>query len=287
MGRFPILLAAAALLAACARSSDALVVDLRAYGSVADYAAALDGAVVCLAGGPGVMGSVAGRVDAAPEHMVTLDPFCIHRYEVTNAQYQAFLVSTGHRPPLHWETVLLETAAPPLPIVGIGWSDAGEYCHWAGGRLPTEAEWERACRGTDGRTYPWGSEWDPSRVNATAAGVLEAPITGALGNPGGDGPGLRPVGRLEAGSTPEGIVGLCGNAAEWVADWYDPAAYRTLSSVNPEAPGPEWSHSVRGGGWYVPTANQASLPDLVSCSARDASHSVTNLRIGFRCVFSP
>ena len=240
-------------------------------------------AVVCFPGGPGPMGSDDGPPNQQPEREVVLSPFCIGRYEVTNAQYQRYQQTMGRPAPHYWPVA---ENGSLLPVVGVAWDEAAGFCEWAGGRLPTEAEWERAGRGTGSRRFPWGNEWDSDLANVTA--VVLDPVDGPL--PGVQGQEveeavLEPVGSRPVAATAEGVHDLCGNAAEWVADWYDPAVYRTLGPVDPIATGPEWSHVVRGGGWFIPTDRTEVVPGMVSCAARDASHAVHNLRIGFRCAF--
>ena len=104
------------------------------------------------------MGSDDGNDDEKPRHRVDLDSYSIDRYEVTNALYKRFMEATARAAPRHWSRSDLNGAAQP--VVGVSWHDADAYCRWAGKRLPTEAEWEKAARGDDGRTYPWGERWE-------------------------------------------------------------------------------------------------------------------------------
>lgn len=128
-----------------------------------EAAADLDHEVVSIPAGSFVVGFAGGRANEAPPHEVRLDAYTIDRYEVTVAQYVAFVTATGWRRPGNWD------ALPPslpgnLPVTHVAWRDAASYCEWAGTRLPTEAEWERAAKGDDARRYPWGDEWDPDRA---------------------------------------------------------------------------------------------------------------------------
>ena len=206
-----------------------------------------------------VMGSDSGRPDAAPARLVYLDGFSIQRSEVTNAQYRRFVVATGAAPLPTWVAGFFGLQEGDLPAAGVAWDEASAYCAWAGMRLPTEAEWEKAARGTDARPYPWGWAWDSHRSNAS--GVAPDPVGG------------RPE-----GASPYGVLDLSGNVAEWVADYYDPDYYREAPDRNPPGPVVVMGHVQRGGSWASPI-------DQVTTTFRDASHSGTpDLRAGFRCA---
>jgi formylglycine-generating enzyme required for sulfatase activity len=265
---------------------------LAADGDGRLLATALDRCTAPITAGWFLMGSAAGRPNERPERRVYLDAFRIDRYEVTNAQYQRFVALSGRAAPPHWRGGLPPAGTAAHPVLAVGWDDAAAYCSWAGRRLPTEAEWERACRGTDGRTYPWGDTWDPSLANiASGLPLVETqprptdPAWRLVAEPqpaGGLGP--RPVGSLPGGASPEGVLDLAGNAAEWVGDWYGWDGYAGLPERNPVAAGPPWNHVVRGAGWLDPWARPDWVARDARCSARDSSHVTVDVRFGFRCA---
>jgi formylglycine-generating enzyme required for sulfatase activity len=179
------------------------------------------------------MGSDHGPEDEQPARQVRLTQgFWIYRHEVTNAQWAKFLAARpGHQPPKYADVPRL--MRPDQPAVAISWEDATAYAQWAGGRLPTEAEWEYAARGADGRRYPWGNlEPDPRRA------VFYRSI--GLGHP-------EAPGRRQAGASPFGVLDMSGNVWEWCADYYGP--YEPNSRVNPRGPKDGEKHVVRGGSW--------------------------------------
>jgi eukaryotic-like serine/threonine-protein kinase len=186
---------------------------------------------VMIPAGPFTQGSTKGDEDERPMRKVTLKAFAIDRTEVTRGDYAACVAAHRCKPVVvpaaapgppavaasgDPSAVVSSSAAddPKLPVTGVDWSDAQAYCRFAGGRLPTESEWEKAARGTDGREYPWGAEADCARGNwGTFDG--EGPCAGK--NPGHP----VPVGRYPNGASPYGVLDLGGNVWEWVADKYD------------------------------------------------------------------
>jgi len=202
-----------------------------------------------------VMGSDDGPASSRPARRVFLETFAIERTEVTAAAFVDFLAATDQS----------EGGTPmqaDLPAVGVLWRQADGYCRWAGRRLPTEAEWEKAARGTDARRYPWGMDWDSALANTTDNGS-RGPVA----------PGTYPE-----GASPYGLLDMSGNVAEWVADYFDPAYYLVAPEINPLGPAEVLDHGLRGGSWDSPA-------DQVTTFFRDSSHSVMpNNRVGFRCA---
>lgn len=174
-----------------------------------------------------------------PPHSVTLGDYRIDRSEVTAGDYRR-CVETGPcaAPPFASGGKRFEQ--PELPITMVSWSEASTYCKWRGGRLPTEAEWERAARGLAGRRFPWGSTYDPYIANGGRLGL----------DPFEDKDGyleLAPVGALPFSRTPDGIVDLAGNAEEWVADWF--GAYPEGAVSDPRGPETGDEKVIRGGSY--------------------------------------
>lgn len=211
---------------------------------------------VLVPAGPFIMGSDTGESDAAPARMVTLDAFWIDRTEVTNAQYATFLNERGNQVEggVTWvdfsdEQILLTTDGASFepkdgyadhPVVEVSWFGARAFCEWAGRRLPNEAEWEKAARGEDSRTYPWGE----ATLTCAAANFWEQP-NGCIGH-------TTPVGAYPDGASPYGALDMAGNVWEWVSDWYDPAYYSVAPGDNPAGPPSGDSRVQRGGSYFDP-----------------------------------
>ena len=195
-----------------------------------------DPSMAVVPAGEFTMGSQTGDSDEQPAHQVYVDTFSIDKYEVTVAQYAAFLQAKGVEPPPDWKT-MNQPAHQKRPATNMDWVDAYGYCKWAGKRLPTEAEWEKAARGTDGRLYPWGND-PPTPLHANYAKI------------GSNSHGtLLPVGTLEAGKSPYGVYDMAGNVWEWVSDWYDNDFYKNSPSQNPTGPPRGGFKVIRGGSW--------------------------------------
>lgn len=145
-------------------------------------------------------------LDEHPEQKVHLPAFYIDRYEVTNRWYTRFAQATRSRTPINWPKGRVPPGREDYPVTEVNWYDADRFCRWMGKHLPTEAQWEKAARGPDGRQYPWGQEFDKNRANTGESGY-------------GD---LTPVGSFESGKSPYGVYDMSGNVWEWVEDWYQP-----------------------------------------------------------------
>jgi formylglycine-generating enzyme required for sulfatase activity len=167
---------------------------------------------VAIPGGPFTAGSTRGDEDERPVRKVTVKAFAIDRTEITRGDYAA-CVTAGHCKATAEKTVA-DGPEAKLPVTGVDWSDAQAYCKFAGGRLPSEVEWEKAARGTDGREYPWGNDIDCTHAN-WGSFEGEGPCAGK--NPG------HPVavGQYPTGASPYGLLDMGGNVWEWVADRYD------------------------------------------------------------------
>jgi iron(II)-dependent oxidoreductase len=219
--------------------------------------------MVKIPAGSFTMGSDNGAEDEAPAHQVDLPAFEIDKFEVTNADFAQFVKAAGYQTDAekekrtkNWQSVA--EGKDNHPVVFVSWNDATAYCQWIGKRLPTEAEWEKAARGTDGRTYPWGNEWDPSKVNAKETGLRGTAVVGSFG----------------AGASPYGVEDMAGNVWEWTADWYEAYPGSTYKS---DYFGQEFK-VLRGGAWF-------ETADFVRTTVRNAnSQTAANDDIGFRCA---
>ena len=243
-----------------------------------------------------------GLPDEHPARLVYLGAFWIDRYEVTNADYEKFVRATGYEPPANANpaSTLWEHNAPlpgieQHPVVNVSWLDAIAFCRWAEKRLPTEAEWEKAARGPDGRVYPWGNEWDFEKANSAS---YWAKRTVQFNNSvdweafwlKGDGAaisrekGIRgevltlPIASFPAGASPYGALDLAGNAAEWVQDWYNPNYYRTAPASDPQGPERGAIKAMRGGSWLKPAVSLRTTDrDWGTMDSRPSG-------TGFRCA---
>jgi formylglycine-generating enzyme required for sulfatase activity len=240
--------------------------------------------------------------DEAPQRLVYLSAFLIDRHEVTNDDYVRFVRATGHRIPENpkpastlWEDGRPLPGIGNHPVVNVSWDDAVAYCRWLGKRLPTEAEWEKAARGTDGRRFPWGNDWDYNKANSASywAGRTIDFQSGADWDAfwvAGEGAKLSkengikgevltlPVGSFPEGVSPYGLFDMAGNAAEWVQDWHDPNYYRSAPLVDPPGSTRGAVKGMRGGSWLKPS---------MSLRTADRDWGVMDSRpsgTGFRCA---
>jgi formylglycine-generating enzyme required for sulfatase activity len=198
----------------------------------------------------------------APAGRVEMTTFHITRTPVTNAQYAAFTAATGYRPPVHWEGAEPPAPLADHPVTYVDWHDAQAYCAWAGGRLPSEAEWEYAARGSDGRRYPWGDAV-PTALHCNYGGQIGA---------------TTPVWRYAAGASPFGLLDMAGNVWEWTATLYRPYLY--CAGDGREDPAAIGQRVVRGGSY------QHGSHEL-RCAARDQLYpDACDVYIGFRVATS-
>jgi formylglycine-generating enzyme required for sulfatase activity len=245
-------------------------------GQVGDgQAAATRGDQVDVPAGPFTMGSDKGQPganpDESPAHRPMIRPFRIDRHEVTNQRYRRCVEAGACTAPISTASKTRRryfdgARYDEFPVVNVTWYQAQAFCRWDGGRLPTEAEWEKAARGVrDRRVYPWGDR----RPDCSLAN---------FGGPDGCGGDTAEVGARPAGRSPYGAHDMAGNVWEWVSDWYDSAFYRRSPSRDPR--GPRWgSFKVMRGGCFD------TAPDglRVSCRNHDLPTSAQP-NVGFRCA---
>ncbi len=220
--------------------------------------------MVKIPAGAFTMGSDKGNPEAGPPHQVDVPDFEIDKFEVTNADFGVFAQAAGYQTFAEQKgyTSWKDQAGAGKenhPAVMITWDDAVAYCKWAGKRLPTEAEWEKAARGQDGRTFPWGNDWDPTKANVKETGLR----------------GTAAVGSFGAGASPYGVEDMAGNVWEWTADWYK--AYP--NNTTPDNYYGEKFRVTRGGGWFDEEAQVRSF----NRNAADPTKTA-NDDLGFRCA---
>lgn len=207
---------------------------------------------------------IAGK-DEQTTHTVYLNAFYIDQYEVTTARYAKFIQETKRPAPKYWSEEVLQQHERK-PVVGVDWNDAAAYCAWGEKRLPTEAEWEKAARGTDQRLYPWGNE-EPSRQWANFDHCCDKGYEA-----------LAEAGSFEQGKSPYGVYDMAGNVWEWVADRYDEGSYGKSQERNPTGRSSSEKRIVHGGAWD-------SAPAYVRSSYRLRLSPTFRLdNIGFRCA---
>jgi len=215
-----------------------------------------------------IMGTDDWWPKSGPEHKKYLPDYYMDLYEVTNAKYKIFVQATGHRLPDDWvkSNNDIPEGMGDYPVVFVSWQDANDYCEWAGKRLPTEYEWEKAARGTDGRVFPWGDEFDKDKGNTPQHGLGKT----------------MKVGSFENGKSPYGLYDMAGNVFEWTASWYK--AYPGNTHKDPNEG--EMYRVVKGGSWYDCTYYRCGIS--APTYNRIFFHPMTkNFSFGFRCVQDP
>jgi formylglycine-generating enzyme required for sulfatase activity len=206
-----------------------------------------------------------------PQHRVYLDAFEIDKYEVSNVDYLRFVLATGMDWPQFWRESPFPEKAALHPVINVAWHEADAYCRWAGKRLPTEAEWEKAARGEDGRVFPWGDE---------PAGWIKSNIAHSGSKRGFKYPPLANVTRYDKGVSPYGVYQMAGNVSEWVADWFDPEYYRRGDNENPKGPESGDLKVFRGGSWNED-------PEVARSAGRNGGELTRRSYLtGFRCATS-
>ena len=223
--------------------------------------------MVLIPAGAFIRGTDQGGFDEQPQRVLHLSAFMIDKYEVTNSQYAAFVAATGHRksgPPARYAKNMGRMRGVNQPAVYVSWDDATAYCAWKGKRLPTEAEWEKAMRGVNGRLWPWGNVEVPSAANwARVDDGFEV---------------AAPVGRFKSDESPFGVMDGAGNVMEWVDDWYQENAYREAAESNPGSP-EHGTYKVLRGATYT-----SSGSDLRITSRSKMVPDFRDETIGFRCA---
>jgi len=224
--------------------------------------------MVYIPAGEFTMGTNDRLPDEGPAHAVNLAAYYIDRYEVTNGQYKAFIDATGHKSPAHFENRTYPDGKVDHPVTEVTWYDARDYCTWAGKRLPTDAEWEKAARGTDARSYPWGNEFGVNRANTPQYWV-------ALGSEGD----TSPVGAFEDGKSAYGLYDMSGNVWEWTDSWY--RAYP--GNEHPTENYGETYKTLKGGSWWDCTFYKCGI-SAPSFNRSFFLRTTRNPSFGFRCA---
>jgi serine/threonine-protein kinase len=215
------------------------------------------------------MGTTTGNSDEKPVHKATLNAFWIDKTEVTNRMYAlcvragTCIEPAGKSSATH-SSYYGDSDFDNYPVIFMVWNSAKAYCEWADRRLPTEAEWEKAARGIDARTYPWGND-------APNSNLLNYKY--AIGD-------VTEVGKYPNGASPYGALDMAGNAWEWVADWYSQIYYQDSPSSNPLGANSGQYKVLRGGTWYDSDTGVRST-DRGGTEPADAGYNV-----GFRCASS-
>jgi formylglycine-generating enzyme required for sulfatase activity len=225
-----------------------------------------------------LMGSNDGRDEEKPRHTVELSEYFIGKYPVTNLEYQAFVRDAKYKAPEKWVGDRFPAKKGNHPVMDISWYDANTYCQWLNNvfksetpsglilRLPTEAEWEKAARGTDGREYPWGNQFDKNKCNSEE----------------GRKDSTTPVGYYSPyGDSPYGCADMAGNVSEWCNDWFNDTYYQSSPLSNPLGPNSGKRRVLRGGSWVFSDSDARSAARFKTTASNTG-----NLCFGFRCACS-
>jgi len=224
--------------------------------------------MVLIPAGKFIRGSNNRLPDEGPEYEAETKAFWIDKYEVTNLQYKQFMYSTNRKSPKLFRNRTYPEGKVDHPVVYVSWHDAYDYCMWAGKRLPTDIEWEKAARGTDGRNFPWGDDFDVNKVNS--------PVRWSTLHMEGD---TTPVGAFEDGKSPYGLYDMSGNVWEWTDSWYT------------QYPGNKWPSEnygelykvLKGGSWWDCSFYQCGV-SAPSFNRSYFKQNIKNSSFGFRCA---
>ncbi len=231
----------------------------------ADFVRSTDSApMVVVPAGEFLMGADTKDTSEDPPHSVSLGEFLIDKYHVTNTQYHRFVKATKYVPEGQWKAYY-SRRCEYWPVVAVTWADAKAYASWIGGDLPTEAQWEKAARGTDGRRYPWGDRWNNQKCACWEGGVRST----------------APVGAFPGDVSPYGCFDMAGNIGGWMTNWATIQNYSVYPQGDPGREDIKDARSGRGGNWFSQDRYD------FKCSTRGMMNpKAVHERAGFRCVLT-
>jgi formylglycine-generating enzyme required for sulfatase activity len=215
-----------------------------------------------------IMGTDERLSDEGPQHTVFLKDYFIDKFEVTNLQYKKFIDATRRKSPSHFENRTYPDGKADHPVTFVSWDDANAYCEWAGKRLPTDEEWEKAARGTDGRMFPWGNKFALDKANM--------PLRWQELKQDGD---TSPVGAFPAGVSPYGVFDMSGNVWEWTSSWYEAYPGNTHRSENYG----KIYKTLKGGSWWDCSFYKCGI-SAPSFNRSFFISGTKNKSFGFRCA---